>query len=126
MHSVATVLPEQSWEATAETLVAMGAPLAGFRAQTRMPPETALTRGLAFARTNATLLRVLPVVLARWSKRLDWDQLEEEARGLGALDVLGMLTELTGSLAGAPELTERARRWWQPAAEARFFFAPRN
>ena len=109
MLSADTPLVEQSWQSTAETLVAMGAPLAGFRPQLNGSPESAVARGLTFARTNATLLRVLPIVLARWWKTLDWARLEQEARELGALETLGMLTELTGSLANAPELAERAR-----------------
>ena len=115
-----------SWPATAETLVAMGAPLAGFRPQASLTPEVALVQGLLFARTNATLLRALPVVLARCWRTLDWLRVEQEARARGALDTLGMLAELTGLLAEAPELTERARPWWQPAREARFFFPTRN
>ena len=126
MLNVDTPSVEQLWESTAETLVAMGAPLAGFRPQLHGSLESALARSLEFSRTNATLLRVLPIVLARWWRRLDWARLEQEARELGALETLGMLTELTASLANAPELAERARVWWRPVSEATFFFAPRN
>ena len=126
MLSVDTPLAEQCWQGTVETLVAMGAPLAGFRPQLHGSPESAVARSLTFSQTNATLLRVLPIVLARWWKTLDWARLEQEARDMGALDTLGMLTELTGSLANAPELAERARAWWRPVSAETFFFAPRN
>jgi hypothetical protein len=45
--------PEQAndWEATAETLVALGAPLSGWRPKRRFAPETALALVLASVNT---------------------------------------------------------------------------
>src|SRR5436853_5877285 len=55
--------PLDDWEATAETLVALGAPLSGWRPCRRLAPEAALA-ALRFASTDASLLRSLSVVLA--------------------------------------------------------------
>lgn len=114
------------WEATAETLVALGAPLTGWRPNRRLAPEAALAFALRFASTDASLLRSLPVVLARTWRDLDWGKLEDSARAQGSLPLLGMLTELTASLAGLPQLAEKARRWWRPPREQLHFFLPRN
>ncbi|TMB28249.1 MAG: hypothetical protein E6J65_04080 [Deltaproteobacteria bacterium] len=120
--------PERAndWEATAETLVALGAPLSGWRPNRRLAPETALALALRFASTDASLLRSLPIVLARRWRELDWSKLENSARAQDSLALLGMLTELTASLAGLKELGEKARRWWRPPREMRHLFRPRN
>jgi hypothetical protein len=120
--------PEQAndWAATAETLVALGAPLSGWRPNRRLAPEVALTFALRFASTDASLLRSLPVVLARTWRELDWSKLENSARAQDSLALLGMVTELTASLAGFKELGEKARRWWRPPRETRHLFRPRN
>ncbi len=120
--------PEQvnEWEATAETLVALRAPLSGWRPYRRLAPEAALAFALRFASTDASLLRSLPVVLARTWRELDWSKLENSARAQDSLALLGMLTELTASLAGLEELGEKARRWWTPPRETRHLFRPRN
>jgi len=114
------------WAATAETLVALGAPLSGWRPNRRLAPEVALAFALRFASTDASLLRSLPVVLARTWRELDWSKLENSARAQDSLALLGMLTELTASLAGLKELGEKARRWWRPPRETRHLFRPRN
>ncbi len=123
MDGVAQV---SDWEATAETLVAMGAPLSGWRPNRRLEPEAALAFALRFSSTDASLLRSLPVVLARTWRDLDWGKLENSARAQGSLALLGMLTELTASLAGLPQLAEKARSWWRPPHEPHHFFRPRN
>ena len=120
----ATAHPD--WEATAQTLVALGAPLGGWRPNRRLSSETALVQALGFAKENATLLRSLPVVLARTWRDLDWDELERGARARGHLALLGMLTELTASLANVAGLREKAQRWWHPPRETRHLFRPRN
>ena len=118
--------PANDFLATVQTLVALGAPLAGWSPRTLLSPENAFVSALRFASKNAFLLRALPVVLARNWRSLDWAVLEESARAMGVLDRLGMVTELTGSLAGMPELTATAKRWWQPPAQTSYFFPPRN
>ncbi len=121
-------VPEQAndWAATAETLVALGAPLSGWRPNRRLAPEAALAFALRFASTDASLLRSLPVVLARTWRELDWTKLENSARAQDSLALLGMLTELTASLAGLKELGEKARGWWRAPRETRHLFPPRN
>jgi len=121
-------VPEQAndWAATAETLVSLGAPLSGWRPHRRLAPEAALASALLFASTDASILRSLPVVLARTWRELDWSKLEKSARAQDSLALLGMLTELTASLAGLKELGEKARRWWTPPRETRHLFHPRN
>ena len=91
-----------------------------------LAPEAALAFALRFASTDASLLRSLPVVLARTWRELDWNKLESSARAQGALDLLGMVTELTASLADVKELGEKARPWGSPPRETRHLFRPRN
>ena len=91
-----------------------------------LAPEAALAFALRFASTDASLLRSLPVVLARTWRELDWNKLESSARAQGALDLLGMVTELTASLADVKELGEKARPWGRPPRETRHLFHPRN
>src|SRR4051812_38886743 len=117
---------DNDWDATAETLVALGAPLSGWRPYRRLAPEVALALALRFARTDASLLRSLPIVLARTWRELDWSKLETSVQDQDSLALLGMLTELTASLAGVPELGEKARRLWRPPRETRHLFRPRN
>lgn len=114
------------WPAAAETLVAFGAPLAAWRARAHQPLEQALATALRRARTDATLLRSLPVVLALNWRQLDWNQLEERARGLDVLETLGMLVELTADLARLPELGPIAQRWWKPHPATKPFFRRRS
>ena len=111
---------------TVETLVALGAPLAGWDANERLPAETAIANALRFASSDASLLRTLPVVLARNWKSLDWLQLEASARADGTLDRLGLVTELAGALGKLPSLTARAAGWWAPPQEPTYFFSVKN
>ena len=59
--------PERAndWEATAETLVALGAPLSGWRPNRRLAPETALALALRFAQMLRSSARSLSCWLAR-------------------------------------------------------------
>jgi hypothetical protein len=123
---MAALPPTDQWHRAAETLVALGAPLAGVEAHASLTAEQALALALTRARSDATILRVLPVVLARHWRTLDWPQLEAQARTDGTLGTLGMLLELTGDLAHLPELKERAARHWVQRAVTEFFFAPKN
>jgi len=119
-------LHEDDRRRTAETLVAMGAPLAGWAARPHLAPEEALATGLQLASEDATVLRVLPLVLAKNWTRLDWQSLEHLVRERNLLELLGMLVELTGQLTHAPELSRKARTWWSPNPKPKFLFSPRN
>jgi len=110
----------------AETLVAMGAPLAGWMPRAQLPREEALAAALQLALEDATVLRVLPVALAKNWTQVDWAQLERAARDRQLLQLLGMLVELTGELTHQPELTRKAGAWWKPNSAPRFLPSPRN
>jgi hypothetical protein len=73
-------------------------------------PETIL-RGLKAARNDATILRVLPVVIAKHAKELDWTDLAERAERARRMNLraeLGMLLDLTAEVADIPDLKARA------------------
>lgn len=114
------------WEATAQTLVALGAPLTGWKANQVLSPDLAFLNGLEFAKENATVLRALPLVLARQWRRFDWARLEQAARERGLLALLGMVSELTAALADLPELARWAQKFWEPASKPRHLFGVRN
>jgi DNA-binding transcriptional ArsR family regulator len=90
------------------SLAAYGAPLLGEEPRAFYSLVEALLRGLRLARKNATVLRVLPVVLAKHAQELDWTDLKERARGMNLRAELGMLLDLTGTVAGLPELRTQA------------------
>jgi hypothetical protein len=52
-----------------------------------------LLRGLKAARDDATVLRVLPVVVAKHARDLDWTDLTERARRMNLRAELGMLLD---------------------------------
>lgn len=87
-----------------ESLAALGAPLAGARPRGHLGLEAALLAGLEAARSDGTLLRVLPVVLGRNLEQLDWPTLREGARSRKLKSELGLLVELTAELLGRREL----------------------
>ena len=87
-------------------------------------PETALLQGLALARRDATVARVIPLVLWRLRDTLDWAKVSELAREQGQADVLGFFLELAGKLGKDKRLCSlsaglRDRRRTRP----RLFFA---
>lgn len=87
-------------------LTALGAPLATPPARRPRPAEKVLVDALGLAREDATVLRVLPVVLDRLGSHLDWRRLRDLARAEGRTSELGMLASLTGALTGRPELCD--------------------
>jgi hypothetical protein len=99
---------------TAECLVAYGAPLAAYRGVASKPPEEALMDGLALSHEDATVLRVLPVVIARNHTRLDFERLRMLARQGDREAELGMLLELTAEVAGLAHLAHEARKLKKP------------
>jgi DNA-binding transcriptional ArsR family regulator len=90
------------------SLAAYGAPLLGEEPRAFYSLVEALLRGLRLARKDATVLRVLPVVLAKHAQELDWTDLKERARGMNLRAELGMLLDLTGTVAGLSELRTQA------------------
>ena len=85
-------------------LVALGAPLLDPPTETGRPPEEILLDGLDLARSDATVLRVLPVVVMQQRLALDWNRLRDLARRRRLKAELGMLVSLTAELTGRREL----------------------
>ncbi|MFP5503625.1 MAG: hypothetical protein ACLGIN_14135 [Candidatus Sericytochromatia bacterium] len=110
-----------------ETLAAFGAPLMGVERKAHCPLETALVKGLRAAKSDGTLLRVLPVVLVRNRHRLDWVDLAERARAEGLKAELGLLLDLTGRLLNDEELRKRGQGLRdRRRTSMRYFPEPRN
>ena len=107
-------------------LAAAGAPLLVSRPVVgRMPRlEEVLAEGLALSHHDATVARVLPVVLWRQRDRLDHVRLVHEATRRNELQALGFFLELTGRLGGDPRLSALSRRLRdRRRSRARQFFA---
>jgi predicted transcriptional regulator len=92
-----------------ESLVAYGAPLLAYKPRRHLPLEEALIQGLRAAKRDGTLLKVLPVVVAKNAQVLDWAALKENAKREKLRAELGMLVDLTADVAQMPELKERVR-----------------
>jgi DNA-binding transcriptional ArsR family regulator len=82
--------------------------LAAYGARVEMSREAAVVEALAESRGDATLLRVLPVVLLKNEADFDWDALLDLARRRKLKDELGMMLELTAEASGRRSLGKRA------------------
>ena len=104
-----STLPEDTVEArkTRESLAAWGAPLATARSLRHYSLNESLLRGLTQARTDGTVLRVLPSVFARHLTLMDWPSLREDARRKKLKAELGLMVELTAQLLERPDLTKQ-------------------
>ena len=92
-------------------LSAHGAPWgAGGPVSATPDAETLILQCLALARRDATVARVLPLVLWRLRATLDWDQLVERAKAEGQTHVLGFFLELAGKFGGDKALRSLSRR----------------
>ncbi len=112
---------------TRESLAAWGAPLVGVRGVKHFPLAETLLRGLVDARRDGTVLRVLPVVLARHADALDWPALREDARRRKLKAELGLLVELTAEATARPALREHAAALQDRRRHAmRYFPEPKN
>jgi hypothetical protein len=82
-------------------LAAVGAPLLVAEAVPDRPPglEEVVAQGLALSHDDATVARVLPVVLWTQRDRLDASRLVREATRVDERQTLGFFLELTGRLA---------------------------
>ncbi|HEY3452081.1 MAG TPA: hypothetical protein VGK67_37320 [Myxococcales bacterium] len=109
-------------QAVRESLVAYGAPLAAWDGHAHFPLEEALARGLVLAREDATVLRVLPLVLARNYPKLDWDKLVENCRRSNQISALGFVAEIASELGKLPDLAARATALWQAPTKQEYFF----
>lgn len=111
------------------SLAAYGAPLAGEEPRTALSLSETLVRALKLARRDATVLRVLPVVVAKHANELDWTDLLERAHRANVRSELGMLLDLTAEAAHLPHLRahtaqlrdgRRKRSRYFPAVEGTF------
>lgn len=93
-------------------LAASGAPLlVSQRVSGRMPSlEKVLAQALTLAHDDATVTRVLPLVLWAQRDRLDYDRLVREATRLNERQTLGFFLELTGRLARDHRFASLSRR----------------
>ncbi|WP_242392231.1 helix-turn-helix domain-containing protein [Anaeromyxobacter oryzisoli] len=91
------------------SLAAFGAPLAGEEPRAAFSLAETLVRALKMARHDATVLRVLPVVLAKRASELDWTDLMERAHRMNVRSELGMLLDLTAEVAHLPNLRARTK-----------------
>lgn len=111
------------------SLAAYGAPLAGEEPRATLSLSETLVRALKLARRDATVLRVLPVVVAKHVHELDWTDLVERAHRTNVRSELGMLLDLTADVAHLPALrartaelrdARRKRPRYFPAAQGTF------
>jgi hypothetical protein len=106
-------------------LAALGAPLGSAETKTRRPSvEQVVAEALSLSHRDATVARVLPLVLWRQRDELDFDQLVQEATRRDERQALGYFLELAGTLAGESRLVERARTLHdRRRKKVRMFFA---
>ena len=108
LREAASGVPGQSLADPRPSLAAYGAPLAGVEPRVEMSREAAVVEALAEFRGDATLLRVLPVVLLKNEADFDWNALLELARKRKLKDELGMMLELTAEASGRRSLGKRS------------------
>jgi len=97
-------------QAAMDFLSAHGAPWGrGAPVPARPDAETLVLQCLALARRNATVARVLPLVLWRLRATLNWDKVVGRAREQGQAHVLGFFLELAGRFGGDKALRSLSR-----------------
>lgn len=105
-------------EALRSALVTHGAPLLASGSVTRpgrLTLELTLVKALLASHYDGLLFRVLPVVVAKNRRRLNFPKLRNLARENGVSRELGLLLELTGKHAGDSGLVQEARALGLPA-----------
>jgi hypothetical protein len=104
--------PDADGERVRGWLATLGAPLLVSRPPSgRMPQlEEVLAEGLAFSHQDATVARVLPLVLWRYRDRLDHGRLARAAKKRNERQALGFFLELTGRLGGDSRLVALSQR----------------
>lgn len=112
-----------------EALAAFGAPLLEVSPEPHWSLEETVVRAIKVARRDATVLRVIPVVLAKNRRVLDFKPLFDLACRHKVKAELGMLLELVSELLGDPSLAiysdrlhDRRRTAWRYFPEARSRF----
>lgn len=113
-------------ETVYEALAFYGAPLVGVRPVRSLPLEELLPRALEVAPEDATILRSLPLVIARNREHIDWSLLHAESVRVGQVAATGMLLEMTAKLLDDGDLERHAAAFAVPTAEPTHFFRPRG
>jgi hypothetical protein len=105
-------------------LATLGAPLGSAETKRRLPSvEQVVAEALSLSHRDATVARVLPLVLWRQRDQLDFDRLFQEATRRDERQALGYFLELAGRLGGESRLVERARALHdRRRKKARMFF----
>ena len=92
-------------------LFVYGAPLGGVKStECWLSLEEALVAGVALARKNSTVARVLPVVVAKNVKAIDSAKLLFLTRQESLNQEMGFLLDLTGTLSGSRKFKDLARQ----------------
>ena len=87
----------------------LGAPLHGAGSSSPLPPvEDVVTEALVLAHTDATVTRVLPLVLWRQRDTMNLQRLVEQATRRNESQALGYFLEMAGRLGKAPSLVKAA------------------
>lgn len=90
-------------------LASLGAPLGSAETKGPVPsPEQVVGEALSLSHRDATVARVLPLVLWRQRDQLDFDRLLHEATRRDERQALGYFLELAGRLGDQPRLVEAA------------------
>lgn len=112
-----------------EALAAFGSPLLEVAPRSHWSLEETIVRAIKVARRNATILRVIPVVLAKHRRDLDFKSLLDLACEHQVKAELGMLLELVSDLIGDKSLAgllgrlrDHRRSAWRYFPEARSRF----
>ncbi len=91
-------------------LATLGAPLGSPETKRHRPSvEQAVAEALLLSHRDATVARVLPLVLWRQRDQLDFDRLVQKATRRDERQALGYFLELAGKLGGEPRLMDWAR-----------------
>jgi hypothetical protein len=106
-------------------LARLGAPLGAPDPKGSAPAsEEVLAEALSLSHRDASVARVLPLVLWRQRARVDLDRLREEATRRDERQALGYFLELAGQLGGERRLAEAARELRDRRRKrARMFFS---
>jgi hypothetical protein len=121
--------PETPSDDTAvkETLTAHGAPLLAHKSVRHMPLEVALVKALHLAKRDGSLLKILPVVVAKNAGSLNWTALKETAKREKLKSEVGMLVEMAAEFAQKPGLKKKVRDLKDRRRTVTSFFSePRN
>lgn len=87
-----------------QSLAAYGAPLASTEPSRTLALEEALVEGLKLSHRNAVVFRTLPIVLLKNQDSLDWRLVKKQAAAANESRALGLMVDLTSTVAGRPEL----------------------